>query len=222
VHVWLGDLWELPAEEQQYWKAFNVPPAGGLESSFFRSQIGAEFVDTERADHRFMRTRDELNRRWENSFAFPLFRRLPDHESYVADSFHVPTANELREFNEQITYLAKLLVETLNKSALEESVQDKQLLLDEKGNKRPSIQVLEAFVGEKDLGGAKSICRQIKNIQAIRSKLPAHVTSPKDLETALKKAGLNARLPYQQQFELLLRDTTHAMDELLVAFGGPA
>jgi hypothetical protein len=191
VHAWLGDLWQsLPFEEQVYWRSFNVVPSGGLEASFFINQIEGGFADTEREDHRLIKARDALDHAWNARFGFPLFRSIPTHEAYIASALHIPTSAERREFNEQIGYLAKVMVEALNKAEIEEAVTRQESLFDEQGHKKPSIATLEVFVGEHlPNPDAAVFCSQLRLIQTLRSKLPAHLTSESEMVSVLEKNG---------------------------------
>lgn len=224
VHVWLGDFWEtLPYEEQLQWRSFNVVPSGGLEDSFFKNQIAAQFADTEREDYRLIRVREELNRTWQARFKFPLFRPIPQHEIYVLSSLHIPTSAELREFSEQISYLAKVMVETLDKRQLEQQVVSKEKLIDEKGQRKASIATLEVFLSDHHPGeSGEAFCQQMKLLQSIRSKLPAHLTSKDDFASILAKGGFRPEIPLPEIFAAMLGALRRSMEKLAESLTGNA
>jgi hypothetical protein len=205
VHVWLGDLWrDLPYEEQQYWRSFNVNPSGGLEPAFWATQMEAEFAESERIDQRVLRARKALEEAFSSRFSFPLFRPIPKEEQFILSNLHVPHSPELREFNEQISYLAKLFVEPLDKDAIEAGVTAKQDLVDDKGNKKASIQVLEIFFRDTEVAQGQAFCDQLRGLQSIRSTMPAHLTSTSDRGKLFTKLGLNDARGFQENFYKLL------------------
>jgi hypothetical protein len=216
VHVWLGDFWQtLPSEEQLYWKSFNVTPSGGIEASFFQNQIAAEFADTEREDYKLLRAREALDDAWQRRFKFRLFRPIPHHENYVLSSLHIPTSTELREFSEQISYLAKALVEALDKARLEQEVTAKENLNDDKGQKKASIATLEVFLSERNLDkSGEPFCQQLRWLQSVRSKLPAHLTSRADLTALFAKGGFSSEMRLPEIFTEILAVLAEAMEQL--------
>jgi hypothetical protein len=223
VHAWLGDLWQsLPSEEQIYWRSFNVVPSGGLEGSFFINQIEGGFADTDREDHRFIKARDALENAWNARFGFPLFRPIPMHEAYIVSALHIPVSGERREFNEQIGYLAKVMVEALNKADIEKAITRQHRLLDEQGHKKASIATLEVFVGESlPAPEAVAFCSQLRLIQTLRSKLPAHLTSESEMASVLEKSGLDAKIPLPEVFAALLGDLRQAIEAVLPSLHPP-
>lgn len=205
VHVWLGDLWrDMPYEEQQYWASFNVLPTGGLEPAFWTTQMEAEFAESDRIDRRILRAREALADAFNLRFGFHLFREIPQDEQFITSNLHVPHSPELREFNEQISYLAKLFVEALDKDAIEARVQSKQELLDKDGNKKASIQVLEVFFRDAAIDEGQRFCDQLRAVQSIRSKMPAHLTSKSEQVKLFARLGLESGRSLPEIFYKLL------------------
>ena len=60
VCAWLGDLGRIPYDEQLHWRAHNIPPSGTLSKKFYANQILAEPTDSNRPDHLFTRSYDNL------------------------------------------------------------------------------------------------------------------------------------------------------------------
>jgi len=217
VHVWLGDLWrDMPYEEQQYWASFNVLPAGGLEPAFWTTQMEAEFAESDRMDRRLLRAREALADVFNSRFGFHLFRQIPTDEQFILSNLHVPHSPELREFNEQISYLAKLFVEALDKDAIEAGVRSRQELLDKDGNKKASIQVLEIFFHDAGIIEGQPFCEQLRAVQSIRSKMPAHLTSRPERIKLFTKLGLESGRSLPEIFYKLLERLLSTIEALTV------
>jgi hypothetical protein len=222
VHVWLGDLWrDMPYEEQQYWASFNVLPAGGLESAFWTTQMEAEFAESDRMDRRLLRARETLVDAFNHRFGFHLFRQVPNAEQFILSNLHVPHSPELREFNEQVSYLAKLFVEALDKDAIEAGVRSRQELFDKDGNKKASIQVLEIFFHDAAITEGQQFCEQLRAVQSIRSKMPAHLTSKSEQEKLFTKLGFDPVRSLPEIFYKLLERTLTAIETLMVVLQEP-
>jgi len=218
VHVWLGDLWrDLPVEEQQYWRSFNVVPSGGLEPAFWATQMECEFVESDRIDQKVLRARAELGTKFNTHFKFPIFREIPKGEQSMLKNLHVPHSPELREFNEQSGYLAKLFVDALNKDALEAAVTSKADLVDENGNKKASIQVLEVFFRDAGITEGQQFCDQLRAVQSIRSAMPAHLTSEAHKAKLFTKLGFDPKRTLSEAFAKLLQGLNGAIRALNIA-----
>ncbi len=193
VHVWLGDLGRIPFEEQVHWRLHNVLPSGGLEESFYKTQILAEFAESKDPIHLLHNARDRVNERFESKFSFRLFRELGGEDSYVAKSIHVPTTLEQKELDEQLLYLAKYLVDSINKSLLEERVKWRPTIPSENTH----IRFLKAFLLEA-LGMQETLARQttdaLRTVQSLRSLSSAHL-KPTEYRKELEKVGLSALKP---------------------------
>jgi hypothetical protein len=163
-----------------------------------------EFAESDRIDQRVLRAREELEAKFNGRFKFPIFREIPKSEQIMLKNLHVPHSPELREFNEQSGYLAKLFVEALNKDALEAAVTSRAELLDENGNKKASIQVLEVFFREAGIPRGQQFCDQLRAVQRVRSTMSAHLTSESDRANLLAKLGIDANSTLPEAFEKLL------------------
>src|SRR5712692_9305167 len=145
-----------------------------------------------------------------------LFRQIPTDEQFILSNLHVPHSPELREFNEQISYLAKLFVEALDKDAIEAGVRSRQELLDKDGNKKASIQVLEIFFHDAGIIEGQPFCEQLRAVQSIRSKMPAHLTSRPERIKLFTKLGLESGRSLPEIFYKLLERLLSTIEALTV------
>lgn len=201
VHVWLGDLGRIPYEEQLHWKVHNVPPSGGFNEEVYRMQLLAEGVELKDPVFLLHKAREDVNQKAQMKFGFSLFRRLTDADAYVAKSILVPTSNEQKEFDDQLVYLAKYLVDSLNKSELEARVSWKP----KNENENTHTAFLKAFLIERlrcSPEFSKQVVDGLRALQSLRSKSAAHLKS-NEYHDVLAKLGMAESTPRQQFLKLI-------------------
>jgi len=176
VHAWLGDLAHLPYEEQLHWKQHNVPPSGGINEEFYKTQILAQFAESKDPVYLLHKARDQLNKNSMNILGFKILSDLSDADAYIAKSIHIPVTNEQEELDDQLIYLSKCLVDALSKSEMENLVAWRASRREESTH----ISVLKAFLTER-LGYpevmATQTVRPFRSLQALRSQSAAHLKS---------------------------------------------
>lgn len=204
VAVFLGDLGHLPEGEQQYWRSFNVAPAGSLSETAIRRSFLNQFVDTDRIEYRFYRAYEVLNEAWASRFGWPIFKELHSGDAHLAHSLHVPTSPGFAAFDAQLTGLAKLVVDSLNEEMLGKNLTGKAT--GEKG-----IGKLERFLHEQGLDTQGALlCETLRRVQGARSRSAAHRKGSDFSETTLLDGA--ADLP--TAFHNLLSSLRDAFDQL--------
>jgi hypothetical protein len=120
VVVYLGDLGrDLDYEEQTYWRHFNAPPAGRQTSETnFRRSFLAQFADPQAPDLIFKQSYTELNEVWTEKFGWPIFRPLHEGDTHILTQLRVPLSEGIGEFENQVLFLVKLLIDSLNDAEL--------------------------------------------------------------------------------------------------------
>jgi hypothetical protein len=120
VVVYLGDLGrDLHYEEQGYWGHYNVTPGKRQPSEInFRRSFLAEFADPSEPDRVFKQRYAQLNELWLAKFGWPLFRPLHEDDAHVLRQFRVPISESLGEFENQVLFLVKLVIDLLNEAEL--------------------------------------------------------------------------------------------------------
>lgn len=204
VAVFPGDLGHLPEGEQQYWRSFNVAPAGSMSETAVRRSFLNQFVDTDRIEYRFYLAYEALNEVWSSRFGWPFFKELHSGDAYLAHSLHVPTSPGFAAFDSQLTGLAKLVVDSLNEEMLGKSLTGKAS--GEKG-----IGKLERFLDEQGLHmqGAR-LCETLRRVQGARSRSSAHRKGSDFSETTLLEGA--ADLP--TAFHNLLSSLRDSFEQL--------
>ena len=107
----------------------------------------------------------ELNNAWRDKFGWPLFLDPADDDKHIL-TIHIPTTEPQRELDEQILWLTKLLVDSLNEAEL---VKGLPKVDNEKG-----IGKFERFLENKKCPYKKEFVEFLRYIQRLRSTSVAH------------------------------------------------
>lgn len=202
VMVFLGDLGrDMPTDEARYWRSHNIaPPEEGPSETAMRRAFLNQFTDPQSVDLRFPRVYAKTNETWEAAFGWPLFKPLHDDDRHVLSKLHVPFGDSAAEFDEQVLYLAKLLVDSLNEEAIAARIENKGA----KGLKK-----LERLLDGLDVPDARSLLGPLAKIQGLRSRSAAHRKgSDFDINVALGDLGRRAG------FAALMEGAIGALDAL--------
>jgi hypothetical protein len=201
VYAWLGDLGrDLPEKEQLHWRQYNVPPEGSITDRRWKTDFCAEFAEPTQSIYRFRQAYDAVQVRFQELFGFELFLKLSEEDAHCHQTLHVPVTDQQKEFDEQIQYLAKILVDSLNKGHLEEqqsgSIEAFQNFLSANFGSQPALEISKSF----------------RMIQELRSSGSAH-RKGKKFEKCIRKYGLD-NLSIQKRFEVVLDGITGALEML--------
>jgi len=186
VVAFLGDLGrDLPYRERLHWKAYNVPPPhdAGISETFCRRSFLAQFAEPSSVDLIFRNEYQELNNAWRDKFGWPLFLDPADEDKHIL-AIHIPTTESQRELDEQILWLTKLLVDSLNEDEL---VKGLPKVENEKG-----IGKFERFLESKKCPHTKEIVEFLRHIQRLRSTSVAHRKS-RDYRETMKRLDLTGK-----------------------------
>jgi len=190
IHTWLDKLQFLPYEDQLHWKQYNVLPRGRMSTNFFKSQLEAKFVDTDDPAEKIKQLYNDTNAKFESELGFKLFKELSGEDKYVFKTTHILLSDEQSEFDQQISNLAKIFVDCLNKTEIENRTNWKHSNPDE----NRSINYLEHFLTEKSLSkqNVTNVIQGLRLIQRIRSESTAHTKSSTYKSDIAKLLGLES------------------------------
>jgi hypothetical protein len=141
VCVFLDELGvSLPYEEQLYWRAYNIPPEGGVSETgvyqlereegsgippeggvsetFGRCNFGGEWASSNQPDLLFKQSYDKLQRACGECLGWEILEMPGPGDEDRLRSLRVPTVNEKSHLKNLILDLAVLLVELLNQKRL--------------------------------------------------------------------------------------------------------
>jgi hypothetical protein len=169
VVVYLGDLGrDLDYEEQTYWKYFNITPGGRQPSQTnFRRSFLAQFADPSAPDLVFKQSYTQLNEAWTEKFGWMIFRPLHEGDAHILKQIRLPISESLGEFESQVLFLVKLLIDSLNDAELARACGG--ALSDEK-----SINKLRRYFEAKDYPYIDRDILLLRTLQDLRSSGAAH------------------------------------------------
>ena len=196
VFVLLGDLGRIPYEEQLHWKQYNVAPDGGISETFYKRQIKGEFAESGDPIHVIIHLRKQINEKFQKAFGFSLFRELAKGDRYVLDTLHGLTTNEQKEFDEQILYMAKGFVDSLDKKSLKSNTR----WTPESSSDDTTLKYLENFLRERsnlEQDDVSDLIEIFRSVQKLRSLSTAHVKSTK-YDAYLTKTELDQLEPRER------------------------
>ena len=171
VCAWLGDLGrDLPYQERLHWRAHNIPPAGSMSETFYKRQILALHVDSDRPDLLFKERYDELIEACKEHLGWQLLQPLHSGDQHHLDSLRIPATDEQRDFDELVLSLTKILIDSLHGRRLNSLLSDEQ----KEGVGEGSIARLEAVLASRNIEGASEHIAFLRKLQSLRSSSSAH------------------------------------------------
>jgi hypothetical protein len=203
VMVFLGDLGrDMPVDEARYWRSFNIaPPEEGPSETLVRRAFFAQFTDPQSVELRFPRAYAKANEAWESAFGWPLFKPLHEDDRYVLHRLHIPLGDTAGELDEQVLYLAKLVVDSLNEESLAATIGKRK---DEKG-----LAKLGRMLDGLGVPNARTMLKPLADVQGLRSRGAAHRKGTDfDITVALGEGGRQAG------FETLMQSTLVVLEAL--------
>ena len=201
VVVFLKDLGDLPFEEQQYWKFFNIAPPATADLSntaIMRSFWGVPTNPSSDPALVFKQKYAELRKVWNAKFGWDLIKPLsPDDENEFNNLHQMTDDNNLKDFTYQILTLTRSIIDSLNEKELLERIDtsnsDYQQYMAEHDNKMDgSILRLEWYLRTRGSYNAAMLV-YLRKLQSYRSKNAAHRrgTADKELNKLKRFFGLD-------------------------------
>lgn len=170
--------------------------------------------DSPKKDFVFKREFMDFNYNFLNLYGWSLFRSLADEDKHVFDSLHLPTSNEQAEFDEQVGYIVKVLIDSINESHLASLVKNYQLESDifeplrekiitvqsDKSKSYRGIDKLVLFLLHEHAYNAEHIAF-LRSLYELRSSGSAHIKGD-NYQKALKRLRLDKNL--KENFSIIL------------------
>ena len=189
VCAWLGDLGrDLPFPERLHWRAHNIPPSGSMSETFYKRQILALHVDSDRPDLLFKERYNELIEACKEHLGWQLLQPLHSGDQHHLDSLRIPATDEQRDFDELVLSLTRILIDSLHVKRLNSLLSDAQ----KEGVSGKSIALLEAVLASRNIEGAAEHIAFLRNLQSLRSSSSAHRKGSKYKKIA-KQFGIESQ-----------------------------
>ena len=201
VAVFLGDLGrDLPYEERIHWRQYNILSQGGLSETNVRRSFLTEWVQAKAADLTFRRQYVDFNNDWDKKHGWPLFISPVHGDSHLINTIRIPVTNSQPEFDEQISFLAKLLVDSLNEERLAKSIRTLS-------SHRQGISKFDDFLKATTFPERQSVIKWFRNLQTLRSTGSAHRKGSK-YEKKIKELGIDPNQKPEFMRRLLMESTS--------------
>lgn len=208
VSVFLGDLGrDLPAQEQTYWKSFNLVPDGRRISrtNYERSFLG-NFYDPENPEHRFKHKFKSLQEYWNKKYGWSLFLPLSAKDEHFFDSIRSMLTKEQSEFDAQVLALTKVTIDSINVKSLRDhlGVTDKSI---------KSISLLENLLDKLQSPHLSALANHLRGVQSVRSTGVAHRKGT-EYEKTITKLNIDDD-DYASEFDQLLLGMLFLCEEIM-------
>ncbi len=209
VCAWLGDLGrDLPYQEQLHWRSHNISPEGHMSETFFRRQILAQAMDSDRPEHLFMQRFQELEGVCQSHLGWQILQPLHPKDVHHFQALRIPATDEQRDFDGLVQSLATILINSLNLKRLNSLLSEDQKEKLEQG----SIARLEAVLASSNGEDATKHIAFLRQLQNLRSSSSAHRKGSKYRKIS-KQFGIESR-GLRDVFADILRQATDFLSYL--------
>jgi hypothetical protein len=167
VVVMLGYLGSMPYKDQQHWRSYNIQPTGRISRTASERWIWGEFADPTQPDLRFNAAYEKFQTAWNHKFGWDIFLPLQKGDEHIVQMLHLPFTDTQPEFDTQIGYLAKLLVDSINKHIIRKEIDDTDSNVD-------SIELLATWLTRRNIRLDPDLMGVLRDIKSLRSTGVAH------------------------------------------------
>jgi hypothetical protein len=170
----LGDLGNLPPQEQAHWKAHNIPPKGGYSETTKQRWFDAEFAPSDRIEDDFKTAYSQLADISIHVLGWSILKPLQEDEKYLLSSIRTPTKDEQKEFDEVVGAVVKTVVDSIDVQNIRKLIPQEYKRSLEQDSLTSGISVLQHFLASHGVTDADVHIKILRNLQTYRSKATAH------------------------------------------------
>ena len=164
VCVFLDELGiSLPHAEQEYWRAYNIPPTGGMSKTFFERNVEGKSVNSDQPDLLFKQKYHELKNACEKYLGWQLLKPLGSGDEYRLRRLRV-CADEESHFKDSVSDLTCILIEALNEECLQSLIPADQPVEIKRGINR-----LESVLNFQEITGTEKYIAFLRCLWGLRT-----------------------------------------------------
>lgn len=168
ISAYLGDLGrDLPIKEQKYWKNYNIAIDGKLSKSKVMRDFLNTFSSSENPIFIFQNKYIKVNNAYDEKLGYPLFLPLHNDDEYTLNELRIPLLDSQAEFDQQVLFLVKLLIDSLNEKGITMSISPEIGI-------SGSISKLEELFKHYGLKDYEDEIKFLRSLQGLRSSSVAH------------------------------------------------
>ena len=167
VSVFLGDIGrDIPQSHWNHWKAYNIPPIGGMSRSAILRSYFNQSVASDNPEHKFKRAFTDLQDEWKEVWGWRLHRKAEGLDAGVLTRLHIPLNESETEFRTQSLNLALIMVDLLNEKCLNQEIG--------KVSGERGIDKLRRFLEINEYEYVERDVSLLKKVYQMRSRFVAH------------------------------------------------
>jgi len=194
IILWLGDLakaW-LSSKEINHWRAYNVPPRGGMAMDFWNAQMQCNPSKDPSLESRLIDCKYSIIK-YMDSIGKKIYKPYEGPDIYIEKTLREPLDDGHHEFQESIILLSKMFIEYLDIKSIKKDLPDEHKK-DANGKDFTPIVLLDNWlklVIHVPIESAEKIKKSLQNIQMVRSKTGvAHRFSDSSYQEVINKLDL--------------------------------
>lgn len=169
ISAYLGDIGEkLPESERMHWREYNIIVDAPLSVTAIQRDFGNIATESETVEYQFQVHYLQLNRQWKEKYGWSLF--LEEHKDIEVslDQMRRPLVNSIKEFEELLLDLVKILIDGLNEKEIKNH-------LEEVPQNLRGINALGEFLSVNGFKGFEDHITFLKKLYKLRSSGVAHL-----------------------------------------------
>lgn len=213
VCVYLDELGiSLPYTEQLHWRAYNIPPEGGMSKPFYERMVEGKWASSDQPDLLFKQSYEQLQKVCDEYLGWQLLKPLDPGDEYRLRRLRIPTVNEESHFKDLVSDLTSVLIEAFNEKRLKDLIPNDQ----QKDIKR-GIGRLEYVLDTQAITGSKkhiAFLRSLWDLRTTRSSSHLEILDDKRYERAAAHFDLE-NLDRQEAFVKILEEAVEFLDFLI-------
>lgn len=213
VCVYLDKLGiHLPYTEQLHWRAYNIPPEGGMSKPFRDRMVLGKWASSDQPDLLFKQSYEQLQQACDECLDWQLLKPLDPGDEYRLRRLRIPTVNEESHFKDLVSDLTSVLIEALNEERLKDLIPNDQ----QKDIKR-GIGRLEYVLDTQAITGSEkhiAFLRSLWGLRTTRSSSHLEILEDKRYERASVHFGLE-NLDRQEAFAKILEEAVQFLNFLI-------
>lgn len=172
VCVFLDELGiSLPHAEQLYWRAYNIPPEGGVSETFYRRMVKGERANSDQPEHLFKQNYEQLQKACDECLNWQFLKPLGAGDEYRLKRLRIPVNDEQCHFDDLVQDLQTILIESIGVKGLKRLLPEAERM-NLKGKR--SIEVLEEVLSFHSVENVDSRISFLQKLQTLRSKGSGH------------------------------------------------
>jgi hypothetical protein len=202
VVVFLGDLGrDLPKQERDYWRSFNIPPESPVSQTLVRRAFLNQFAEPTAIDLQVRSKYVSLRKAWNDRYGWDLLREPNPEDAGLLQRLRVPLNDTQSEFETSVRIMTQLFIDAINEGKLDTLLTAR--VKDEKG-----ISKLKRWFEQERYPHAGRDIKFLRDLQELRSIATAH-RKASSYQTAMTKilgdlrGSVAARVLFGSAFKML-------------------